>query len=187
MNPNSILSLILLFIIALVLSIYSEFILNIVWNKAYFTKGLPILVLHRSVKIHHNNVPSEAVLNVQFKNQWSTKIVFRQLDTNKYAFRETYWRKTFYLPAMHGLILFNCKNDRIDVTGYANWYFIVFFIVGLIMVMSQSSISKVLIAFAIFLFIEGFFYVSQLFLFVKITLFAEKVWARQYLSEPLPP
>ncbi len=65
------------------------------------------------------------------------KFRFKTLDSSNIGFREQFFGNLFqiaYTPVMHGVLSFDRRRGIVSVTGYANWFplvFVLFFVEGI--------------------------------------------------------
>jgi hypothetical protein len=108
---------------ALIALVLIEGLLLVLWNRAYWSWGIP--VFSRRIA-----VPTAALLRFPFDRlegevameKWPT-LAFRPLSTRSWAFRESVglhfgWR---YPPIMRGLIVIDRRRSEIRVVGVCNW------------------------------------------------------------------
>ena len=99
-----------------------ELLLSASWSRIYFNTGIPIVKRIIPVDVHHSTVPNRVVLEEPFKAQWfdfTRSLIFQELDTNMYGFRESLFRRSISL--MHGFLIFDGQNNQVIVKGFLNW------------------------------------------------------------------
>ncbi|MBB4127304.1 small-conductance mechanosensitive channel [Xanthomonas translucens] len=108
---------------ALIALILIEGALLVVWNRPYWSWGLPLFSRRIAV-------PTSALLHFPFERlegevaaeKWP-EMVFRPLSGRAWAFRESFglhfgWR---YPPIMRGLIVIDCQRSELRVVGLCSW------------------------------------------------------------------
>ena len=166
------------------------------WNKSYFTSGLMVYIKHIPVNYWHSNLPDTSLFEKVFHSEIVASLTFKEIDVFSYGFREkmAQFRLVRYSPIMHGLITFDTVNGQVTVTGYANWYALVFSFLwlGMLTVFSVGSWSYGNIGFSLLIFIGAFAFFSlvmgilywiQSSRFSKVAQFAAQTWARKYMRE----
>src|SRR4029079_2550212 len=106
-----------------------ETILSLTWNRFYFTIGVPILRIDLQAFSPGAPVPTSAALEVRVAESRFPPMVFRQLASDSYGFRERAWGgflRFSYTPVMHGLLQFDKLGARVRFTGLLNWFVVVF-------------------------------------------------------------
>jgi hypothetical protein len=169
-------------IIILVVVAIAETVLNSRWAPFYFLRG--IILFKKSVSFAESPYLSPDDLSTQFSQGIVTPIVFYPLGEDLIAFREKLlgFRLFHYTPVMHGLIRVDRERREISVTGYANWFALLFAIIFPAAFITNSpakSESSFIIPFLLILF--GSLYAIQYVRFTKIT---EAI--RERLSQPMP-
>jgi hypothetical protein len=162
-----------------------ELVLSGIWNRLYFTKGLPLLVLRISVGNHYSNIPSQAQLEAPFRANWVQSLVFREIDPDKFAFREKIFqlRLFSYSPTMHGLLFFDRDNDKVVVKGFANWFMVLFFLMGIIGAINTDNPFTIFASLLLLVLLFGILYLVQFYRYSKVADFAAQAWSRHHLSE----
>ena len=100
------------------------------WKAPYFNYGIPLLgediAYYKSV----SSIPDLCDrLNQAFKSSGYTQSLhFKDLSSDTIGFREKIFELSLfnYTPLMHGRILFDSANRVGRVTGFSNWFPIVF-------------------------------------------------------------
>ena len=108
---------------ALIALVLIEGFLLVLWNRAYWSWGIPLLSRRIAV-------PTSALLHFPFDRmegevaaeKWPA-LVFRPLSKHTWAFRESFglhfgWR---YPPIMRGLIVIDLQRSEIRVVGLCSW------------------------------------------------------------------
>ena len=108
---------------ALIALVLIEGALLVMWNRAYWSWGIPLF--HRRIA-----VPASALLRFPFDRlegevaveKWPA-LVFRQMSGRAWAFRESFglhfgWR---YPPVMRGLIVIDRQRSELRVVGLCSW------------------------------------------------------------------
>jgi len=163
-----------------------EPILNVSWNKTYFTKGLPIFTIRVSATPRYNNIPPISRLQARFHSGWflwDTSLVFKELDVDSYGFREKNFSRPLYPVIMHGMLFFDESNAQVVATGFMNWWMLGVLVVGLELMFAAFSLYVVLLIFLPFALAFAVSYRIQSRRFSKVAEFAAHAWTRQLLSE----
>ncbi|HEX8990267.1 MAG TPA: hypothetical protein VF784_01190 [Anaerolineales bacterium] len=176
-------SLVLLGAAAFLLSTLAEAALRAAWSRAYFTGGLPLVVLRIPVPSHHRNLPSVGRLEAGFGSAWISSLVFREIASNTYAFRTRY----FELPLirvgalMHGMLLFDPDNSQVVMKGFANWDLLCFSIIwpGVFLLPPEFVLFK-LAALGFFALVIASVFLFDIPRYTRVAWFAAEAWARRY-------
>lgn len=125
---------------ALIVVVALEMAASVFWVPAYFRFGVPIFRDRTASFNPGAPIPTSAALEDAINGKRYTDLVFRPLDEETFAFRESA-RPLFgqpgrfsYTPVMHGKIVFDRQQAAVVVTGLANW-FPIFFSVTVIAVL----------------------------------------------------
>jgi hypothetical protein len=124
---------------AIVLAVVlAEWILSGLFNKFYFTFGIPLFRRELPCTSGETDPPSPEELEDALPSTAYYPLAFHEFDESRYGFRERFWGGGFfkfhYTPLMHGLLTFDHDAKRVRVTGFANWFsiaFVFFFVVYL--------------------------------------------------------
>jgi hypothetical protein len=136
--------------------IVAEVILAMSWNRFYLTFGLPIFV-KRVERLGSLEDVSLEYLQKRTATAGGTPLVFRRLDPNLIAFRESGLGGVIhYTPLMRGLIRRSEGESSVAVIGFANW----FIVVGTIVLVVMLRRDVVNIA-PLYLFAIGILYLIQ--------------------------
>jgi hypothetical protein len=134
-------------VITLLVALFGDLVLRSVWNKMYFKVGLPIFVLLIPMPAQYTGVPVQYFTQEELQQGWFTPLLFKQIGTHMYAFREKafHWGIR-YFPVMHGLLIFDNTKQRIVVLGFANWFTIwlgIYFLIACIISVTTFSIEAI--------------------------------------------
>ncbi len=170
-------------ILVLVVVAITETVLNSRWMPFYFLKG--ITLFKKTVSLVETPILSPDDLTTQFSQGITTPIVFFPIGEDLIAFREKLlgFRLFHYTPVMHGLIRIDRQQHKISVTGYANWFAMLFAIIFPAAFIANSpakSETGFIIPFLLILF--GSLYAIQ---YVRFTKILEAI--KQKPSLPLQP
>jgi hypothetical protein len=136
--------------------IVAEVILAMTWNRFYLTFGLPIFV-KRVERLASLEDVSLEYLQKRMATAGGSPLVFRRLDPNAIAFRESGLGGVIHFtPLMRGLIRHNHGEPAVAVIGFANW----FIVVGTIVLVAALRRNVVHIA-PMFLFAIAVLYLIQ--------------------------
>lgn len=127
----------LLFVLFLV-----EALLTWRFNRFYFTVGLPLFKTEHRSDLTSKAIPSAEQLIACMPNSSFQSLVFSQIDSTRFAFRESAWARfprISYTPIMHGLLSFDGDTGRIRVVGLANWLPSVFLALVVVGIPMQDS------------------------------------------------
>jgi hypothetical protein len=167
------------FVLALLAVIVAETVLQATWNKWYFTTGVPLLKMERSV--HGAAVPPtiEAIVD-RIQTAVSTNVLFRALSPTEHAFREKLFGARS-APIMRGLIIYDYYEGKIRLKGYAHWHllflvldwyaYLIFYRPGV------SSFPGLRLWELLPLLIYGLLYLFQVRKFRKILTIAAELWS----------
>ncbi len=99
------------------------------WFPPYFRTGIPMYSRSFPAKPASDwPIPAHELQDV-FSSLLTYSMGFRALTETQYAFRERLQIKPVrYIPLMHGLVSWNYQASRLHITGYANWFPIIFLI-----------------------------------------------------------
>jgi hypothetical protein len=186
----------IIIVIVFIGSALTDLILELSWNKRYFTSGLPIFVRRIPVSRWHTNIPSQALLEKKFHSDVIASIVFRQFNAYSYIFRERLfqfrWIRTPDL--MHGWLMFDHFKGEVIVIGFINFSAIAFCIiwlgfqlVGIIpIILGRQPISSLwmpVFASTMFILFSILMYEIQAARFSIVADFAAESWARKYVRD----
>lgn len=119
-------------------------LLQALWNKAYFTHGVPLFFEKIPIKNHLAKIPAKQVFKKHFRSNWLISLVFRKIDPNMYGFREEIISSRFFklknTPLMHGVLIFDNVHHQIIVKGFANWFVCIFLLIAsLVLIISVPT------------------------------------------------
>ena len=165
-----------------------EVILSGTWNKTYFTTGIQIFVIKIPVELRHSNIPSSQKLEARFYSSWSSSLVFNEIESHTYGFREKLFefRLVRYSPIMHGILVFDRETNEVVVKGYVNWFILAFSLIWLggVLLSSIPSFPIIALGFILFfVFLMGLLYWIQHNRFSKVAMFAAETWSRKYVRD----
>ena len=134
-------------VITLLAALFGDLVLRSIWNKMYFKVGLPIFLLLIPMQAQYTDVPVEYFTQEELQQGWFTPLLFKEIGTHIYAFREKafHWGIR-YFPVMHGLLVFDNAKRRIVVLGFANWFTIwlgIYFLIACIISVTTSSVEAI--------------------------------------------
>ncbi|WP_265550690.1 hypothetical protein [Trichlorobacter lovleyi] len=171
-------------IIILVVVAIAETVLNSRWLPFYFLNGIPLF--KKTVSIVETPCLSPDDLTNQFSQGITTPIVFAPIGEDLIAFREKMisFRFFHYTPVMHGLIRVDRDRLEISVTGYANWFSLLFaFIFPAAFITNSPAKSELGFIIPFLLVLFGSLYAIQFYRFTKIL---EAIKQKPYMpSQPL--
>lgn len=147
----------------------AETVLNTRWVPFYFLKG--ITLFKKTVSFAEAPDLSPDDLTNQFSQGIITPIVFYPLHEDLIAFREKMlsFRLFHYAPVMHGLIRVDRKRLTLSVTGYANWFALLFVIIfPVAFITGYPAESKIGFVIPFLLILFGSLYAIQYFRFSRI-------------------
>lgn len=175
-----------------------ELIFSARWDKQYFSVGIPIFVFYVPVKGHHTNLPSNLLLESNFRSSGfvrNTSLLFKELDANTMGFRETLFQLGRWYSIMHGLLIFDDANSQVIVKGFLDWtalcFSILWILVGpLIWLLGFGSISSgeegwlyAFLYYGLLFGNLGVFCSIDYFRFSRVAKFASQAWARKHLVD----
>ena len=170
----------------LVIGLIIEPILNYSWNKAYFTKGLPIFMVRVSAKPRYSNVPRISQFETHFHSTWflwDISLLFKELDMDVYGFREKNLIRPLYPLVMHGMLFFDRNNNQVIVTGFLNWLVLCILVVWFAFMFSIFTPFVGILILLPFVIFFGISYWIQFNRFSKVAEFAASTWIRRNLNE----
>jgi hypothetical protein len=105
-----------------------EVALSATWNRHYFTHGIPVLTWSTPSPAAPPARPIDEAMNDPARSSGLAQaLVFKRLDSLRYAFREAFQlRPLAYSPVIRGLLVLKPANGRVEVRGYLNWTVIPF-------------------------------------------------------------
>jgi hypothetical protein len=186
-----------LFVIWIIVSLV-ELSFSITWNKTYFTSGLMIFVKRIPVNNCHTNVPKLDLFEEAFHSGVISSLSFKEIDAFSYGFREEIFEIKWIRTGgfMHGLLIFDTKNNQVIVKGFASWSVLVFSFIllsGIIFFIAQILLDEGLAISALrslgnigysILFTVLFIWIIHLFQssrFINVASFAAQSWERKHL------
>ena len=177
-----------LLLITLVFSLFADGILRLVWNKLYFTIGIPLFIQRIPVGVKNKGVPYLYLFEDEFQSSVIPSLTFKKIDSPIYGFREKYLqiRLFEYLLVMHGSLVFDSKRQQIVVRGLANWtvvWLAIYLLLERLNLLTAFPIRIInLDSFVMMIF--GTSYLIQCFRFSKIGTLAAQFWSKKhFLSE----
>lgn len=174
----------------LILSAAIETVLCGTWNRMYFTSGLPLFVMRIPVERSYTNIPLSSRFEKQFHSPWTSALVFREIDSNTYGFREKLFESRFifrYPSVMHGMLFFDSVNNQVIVKGFADWSNLCFSLILIASFLLKGVTNfpdfALIALFSIFIFFlgDGLLYSIQHFRFSNVATFAAQEWTRKHL------
>jgi hypothetical protein len=104
--------------------IIAEVILAMRWNRFHCTVGLPIFVKRVERLGNLDDMPLET-LQKKTATAAGTPLVFRRMDPNLIAFRESgIGGILHYTPLMRGVVRRREGESTVAVIGFANWFIV---------------------------------------------------------------
>lgn len=160
---------------AVIAVVVAELFLSSTWNRSYFRNGIPIFRRSYDAIPGRLQIPSVAELEAALKSRYSHSIVFRQLDSREYAFREKAFEFTLFhaTPVMHGLLRWDSDSGKVSVVGYANWFMLGFTLLWFSMMTPRFSFFMVFFILAV-----GLLYFIQAKRFDKVGKIACEKWVK---------
>ena len=144
----------------------------------------------------HTNVPPRALLETKVHSNVISSLVFREIDTHTYGFRDQLFPfEWIQLPnLMHGLLTFDPKNRQVVAKGTVNLFTLAFCLVWLSLFIgdiifaltnedSSFSLRDPLAALAGFLAYMRIMYLIQASRFSNVASFAARSWERKYVRD----
>jgi hypothetical protein len=114
------------------MSLFGDIVLRSIWNKLYFNVGWPIFILIIPTQVDCQDVPVQYFTEKELGMGWFAPLLFKEIGTHMYAFREKYFHWWFrYFSVMHGVLIFDRARKRVVVKGIPNW-FTIWFVIYLI-------------------------------------------------------
>ena len=179
----------IIFPTVLVLSLLVDLFLSSTWNKMYFTSGLPIFGKRVSCDLQDGAILLSSRFATQFHSDWTSSLVFREIEPNVYGFRDKFFEFRFfrYLSSMHGVLIFDDVNSQVVVKGFVNWFSLCFSVVWLSTAVLMGVINfpengLVSLGFILVYSVPlGISYLIESHRFSKVATFAADEWKRSYL------
>ena len=161
----------LIFLAAFILAIF-EILLSAAWNRWYFTWGIPLFRRKYGGDPVRQAVPTAEQLEYRMKGGLSHSIVFRELSATEYAFREKWleFKLAGSTPVLRGLMCWDVMSGEVIVTGYLNWYNLLF--IALFMGLIGLNVFAWLFLMGLF----GLLYVIQAQRFDVVGKLASQAW-----------
>src|ERR1700690_424517 len=103
-----------------------EIFLSATWNKYYFSIGFPVFVQKVPASPQSEIPPNIQNLEDEFLSSFTRKLVFKDLTSNEYGFREKLFefRPIRLSAVMHGHLKFDYSRRKVIVKGFADWWVI---------------------------------------------------------------
>lgn len=142
----------------------AETALKASWNRLYFTLGLPIFIRRVPVSVFRISPVDTASLEAEFASSFTSRaLLFKELETNLYAFREKMMEfrflKTENTEVMHGVLIFDLNQQQVIVKGYLNWVIVVLVLGFIGFAVLSGSVGWLMIIFLVV--IVGIGYAAQ--------------------------
>jgi hypothetical protein len=150
---------------AVVLVAVVEMIMAWRWYRPYFEHGIP--VFRKSVQAPTSSAlaPEPGRLEYECQKRFKAPFLFRKLGPTSYGFREksTSSLRLHYTPVMHGSLRFEPSSASLVVTGYLNWFILVFsiFITYTVVKMGTAFFLAALAAFVSLIYLVQRHYYGQ--------------------------
>ncbi len=156
----------LLIIRTLVAIALLEIVASALWLRLYFVFGLPIYKRTLKITVEKVRLPSSQELEDELPElAWRPPLLIREIEEMNFAFREKLFFFGFsYVPVMHGVMRYDQDKKELIISGFANWYallFSIFFISLAVAFMYESKQLMFLILPIGLLLIEGNGYLTQ--------------------------
>jgi hypothetical protein len=101
-----------------------ELILSVTWNRFYFSVGLPIFI--RRMPVVARRI---APLDIDIMKTELPVLLFKEMGTNLYAFRERFFQlymgRSGLTGAMHGIVVLDQTGRQVVVKVFFPWYHVV--------------------------------------------------------------
>jgi len=107
----------------------AETLLSLVWNRLYFSIGIPIFRRKVDVSSPGPRVPATDRLEAALTKSAFPPLAFHSWAPDHYGFREKGWRgglRLGYTPIMRGRLTFQPTAARVEVVGLLNWFTLFF-------------------------------------------------------------
>ena len=154
-----------------------EWILSGLFNKFYFTFGIPLFRRELTCTSGETSPPPPEELEEALPSTAYYPLAFHELDESRYGFRERFWGGGFfkfhYTPLMHGLLTFDRDTKRVRVTGFANWSAIAL-VIFLVVSLAKADVMHFGVFFAAVL---ALLYGIQAYRFGKVAQVAADAWS----------
>ena len=171
-----------LIVTTLLMALFADIVLRSVWNKMYFTIGVPIFLMRIPVKTQYKGVPFQHLFEDEFQDTWAASFVFKPMDAHSYAFREKLFHPRLYIPLMHGLIVFENEKSQVVVKGLANWltlWLILYFLLSWLNLLGGARI-HITGPLSLIVVLVVIMYVIQYLIFSKVGRFAAELCSKKH-------
>jgi hypothetical protein len=116
--------------LAVVLVAVVEMIMAWRWYRPYFEYGIPVFRTSVKAPTSSTLTPEPGRLEYECQKRFKAPFSFRKLGPASYGFREKHTSalslRLHYTPIMHGSLRFEPSSATLVVTGYLNWFAVVF-------------------------------------------------------------
>jgi hypothetical protein len=109
-----------------------EVICYLLWLPFYFRTGIPVFSAEIPLPNAFQLTLDIPQLEQKLKGFWGPRVVFKQLQPNEYAFRQSFTTRN---PAV-GLITFDTLRSTIIIKGYVYWSLLFFPVVIFVLALS---------------------------------------------------
>jgi hypothetical protein len=165
-----------------------EFILSWRWSRMFFSFSLPIFVSRIPMDSHRMTIPSQVQLESHFHSPWIASMIFKEIDTNVYGFREEIillFKKSSafqYVSLMHGKLYFDPSTEQVVVKGFINWSItcIVVFLIAALILFPNHWVGLLMISLIVFAL--GYSYSHQADRFSKVAEVSAQIWSSKSRS-----
>jgi hypothetical protein len=115
-------------VLTVIMVAFVEFLLSAAWAPAYFRFGLALFEKQFSFSTEPARDLSDKELSAEFRGGVGPSMVFCRLSPDELAFRKRIFeiRLFNFSPVMHGIARIGRREHTVTVTGYVNWYPVVF-------------------------------------------------------------
>lgn len=169
---------------------------KVIGSKAYFTRGVLMFVKHIPVNNHYSNTPQQIIFEKEFHSRLISSFIFTEIDSFSYGFHQerfTFFKWLCIPDVMHGLIIFDTKNNQVIVKGFANYSTLIMYFAWLnltiLKILQDESLTSPppllakLATIVILVFFLWSMYLMQSARFKKVALFAAQSWQRKHIRD----
>jgi len=164
--------------IAILLLLIVEWILQLTWNRLYYTTGIRLFTWETQVSVPMTVLPTDDDLRRQFADSPLRLLLFRSLDPNHIAFRENAWGngRRSSRAVMHGLMEFDPDRSAVRVIGYLNWSMMLAVLLAVLWIVHIEVKAPILIVFTLSLAVGGWMLLRQKRDFIAVAEFVVDKW-----------
>ncbi len=89
------------------------------WNRRYYTRGLPFVVVRIPAPSSRQQDPPVTMLESQFRSALIGSLVFQPIAPDTYGFRRRFFQSALFPGFLtHGMLRFDRQNGQVVVNGF---------------------------------------------------------------------